>query len=104
MALPVFDHAAVLAAVSPVEAIERVRAALLRHHAGDWVMPAKVYLPCPPGGDFRAMPARGDGFALLKWICSFPGNTAVGLPAVSGVIALSDATTGELRALLDARA
>jgi alanine dehydrogenase len=104
MAVPVIGQEAVLTAVSPAEAIECVRDAFVRHHRGEWQMPAKVYLECPPGGDFRAMPARGDGYALLKWICSFPGNTRVGLPAVSGVIALSDATTGELRALIDARA
>jgi alanine dehydrogenase len=101
--LPVLDHDAVLAAVSPAEAIERVRAALIRHHAGEWVMPAKVYLDSPPFGDFRAMPARGDGLALLKWITSFPGNPGRGLPTVTGVICLSDATTGEPLMLLDAR-
>ena len=47
-------------------------------------MPAKVYLPSPPHGDFRAMPARGDGYALLKWVTSFPGNPARGLPTVTG--------------------
>ena len=94
---------AVLAAVSPAEAIERVREAFLRYHAGDWAMPAKVYLPSPPHGDFRAMPARGDGLALLKWVTSFPGNPARGLPTVTGVICLSDADTGEPLMLLDAR-
>jgi len=101
--LPVLDHDAVLAAVSPTEAIERVREALLRHHAGDWQMPAKVYLQSPPYGDFRAMPALGDGLALLKWITSFPGNPQRGLPTVTGVICLSDATCGEPLMLLDAR-
>ena len=67
-----------LAAVSPAAAIERVREALLRFHAGEWVMPPKVYLESPPFGDFRAMPARGDGLALLKWVTSFPGNPARG--------------------------
>ena len=66
-------------------------------------MPAKVYLQSPPYGDFRAMPARGDGLALVKWITSFPGNPAQGLPTVSGVICLSDATTGQPLMLLDAR-
>ena len=101
--LPVLDHDAVLAAVSPAAAIERVRDAFLRFHAGEWVMPAKVYLPSPPYGDFRAMPARGGDLALLKWITSFPGNPARGLPTVSGVICLSDATTGVPLMLLDAR-
>jgi ornithine cyclodeaminase/alanine dehydrogenase-like protein (mu-crystallin family) len=89
--------------VTPRLAIERVRAALLRHHAGEWVMPPKVYLECPPFGDFRAMPVRGDGLALLKWITSFPGNPDRGLPTVTGVICLSDATTGQPLMLLDAR-
>jgi alanine dehydrogenase len=101
--VPVLDHDAVLAAVSPAEAITQIRDALLRHHAGDWRMPAKVYLPSPPFGDFRAMPALGDGIALLKWISSFPGSPERGLPAVTGVICLSDATTGAPLMLLDAR-
>jgi alanine dehydrogenase len=101
--LPVLDHDAVLSAVSPEAAIDRVRAAFLRFHAGEWVMPAKVYLQSPPYGDFRAMPARGDGLATLKWVTSFPGNPASGLPTVSGVICVSDASNGQPLMLLDAR-
>ncbi len=101
--LPVLDHDAVLAAVSPAAAIDHVHAAFLRYHAGDWTMPAKVYLQSPPFGDFRAMPARGGGLALLKWITSFPGNPQRGLPTVMGVICLSDAETGQPLMLLDAR-
>jgi alanine dehydrogenase len=101
--IAVMDHDAVLAAVTPAEAIERVREALLRHHAGEWVMPSKVYVDAPPNGDFRAMPARGSGLALVKWVTSFPGNPARGLPTVTGIICLSDATNGEPLMLLDAR-
>jgi alanine dehydrogenase len=101
--LAVLDHDAVLAAVTPAEAIARVRAAFLEHHAGRWTMPAKLYLQSPPYGDFRAMPALGDGMAMLKWIASFPGNpVAHGLPTVTGLVALCDATTSVPRALLDA--
>jgi ornithine cyclodeaminase/alanine dehydrogenase-like protein (mu-crystallin family) len=101
--LAVLDHDSVLRAVSPQQAIERVREAFLAFNAGEWVMPAKVYLQSQPFGDFRAMPARGAGLALLKWITSFPGNPQRGLPTVTGVICLSDATTGEPLMLLDAR-
>jgi ornithine cyclodeaminase/alanine dehydrogenase-like protein (mu-crystallin family) len=101
--VPVLDHNAVLAAVSPGLAIERVREALLAFHRGEWKMPPKVYLESPPYGDFRAMPALGGELALLKWITSFPGNPERGLPTVTGVICLSDATTGEPLMLLDAR-
>ena len=101
--LPVLNHDSVLAAVSPAAAIDKVREAFMRFRRGEWSMPAKVYLQSPPFGDFRAMPARGDGFVLLKWITSFPGNPARDLPTVMGVICLSDAETGEPLMLLDAR-
>jgi alanine dehydrogenase len=99
----VLDHAAVLAAVSPREAIDCTREAFLRHRAGDWLMPSKIYLESPPYGDFRAMPALGDGLAILKWISSFPGNAAHDLPTVLGVLLVSDAATSEPIAMLDAR-
>jgi alanine dehydrogenase len=97
----VFDAEAVLAAVDPAEAIERTREAFARHARGEWSMPAKVYLDSPPDGDFRAMPARGDGLAMLKWVTSFPHNPERGLPVVTGALLLSDAGTGELLAILD---
>ncbi|MGZ4191268.1 MAG: ornithine cyclodeaminase family protein [Solirubrobacteraceae bacterium] len=102
--LPVLDYPTILSAVPPADAIERVHEAFLRFHRGEWSMPAKIYLHSPPFGDFRAMPARGDGVALLKWITSFPGNPERGLPTVMGVICLSDAETGAPLMLLDARA
>ena len=101
---PVFDGDAVMAAVDPSLAIERVRTAFERHATGEWAMPSKVYLDAPPNGDFRAMPARGDGFASLKWVTSFPGNSRRGLPVVTGALLLSDAETGELRAIVDCAA
>jgi ornithine cyclodeaminase/alanine dehydrogenase-like protein (mu-crystallin family) len=100
--VPVFTRAAVEAAVSPARAVDAVRDAFVAHARGDWTMPPKVYVTNYPAGDFRAMPALGGGHALLKWITSFPGNPARGLPTVTGVVLVSDAETGELRAVLDA--
>ena len=102
--LAVLDHDAVLSALTPAEAIDRVREGLLAYAAGDWVMPPKLYLDSPPHGDFRAMPARGAGLALLKWVTSFPGNPARGLLTVRGMVCVSDAETGEPLMLLDAGA
>ena len=93
-----------LAALDPAEAVEVARTAFVEHAQGRWQMPAKVYLAAPPDGDFRAMPASGSGHAVLKWVTSFPQNPARNLPTVTGVVLLSDATTGELRAILDAGA
>jgi ornithine cyclodeaminase/alanine dehydrogenase-like protein (mu-crystallin family) len=96
------DRAAVEAAVSPERAVEAVRDAFVAHARGEWSMPPKVYVTNYPAGDFRAMPALGGGYALLKWITSFPGNPARGLPTVAGIVLVSDASTGELQAVLDA--
>jgi len=100
--IPVISADSILSAVSAAEAIERTREAFVRHARGEWVMPAKVYLDSPPG-DFRAMPARGSGVALLKWVTSYPHNPERGLPVVTGVILLSDADSGAELAILDAR-
>jgi alanine dehydrogenase len=81
-----------------------VRDAFVRYARGEWTMPSKVYVPAYPAGDFRAMPALGGGHALLKWVTSFPGNPLQGLPTVSGLVLLSDATNGSLKAVLDAGA
>jgi alanine dehydrogenase len=102
--IPVLDADAVFAAVSPQEAIARTRLAFERHARGEWVMPSKVYVESPPHGDFRAMPARGEGLALLKWVTSFPHNPERGLPVVAGALLLSDAATGELAAIMDCAA
>jgi len=101
VAVPVFSAPIVEAALDPAEAVEAVRDAFVEHARGEWQMPSKVYV-ASPDGDFRAMPAAGAGYAALKWVTSFPGNPARGLPTVTGVVLLSDAITGELRALLDA--
>jgi ornithine cyclodeaminase/alanine dehydrogenase-like protein (mu-crystallin family) len=107
MELPVLDRDAVLAAVPATAAIDATRDAFLRHRRGEWVMPSKVYLESPGYGDFRAMPARGRDLAILKWISSFPGNRTHPtrpLPTVMGLLIVSDATTSEPLALLDAGA
>jgi alanine dehydrogenase len=104
VSVPFLAAANVDAALDPAAALDAVRRAFVAHARGEWFMPSKVYLPAPPDGDFRAMPASGGGYAVLKWVTSFPRNPERGLPTVAGVVLLSDAATGELRAILDAGA
>jgi ornithine cyclodeaminase/alanine dehydrogenase-like protein (mu-crystallin family) len=101
-AVPVFASHDVEAAVSPERAVDVVRDAFVAYARGEWSMPSKVYVPAYPAGDFRAMPALGGGYALLKWVTSFPGNPELGLPTVTGVVLLSDASNGMPVAVLDA--
>jgi len=102
--IPVFASRHVYGAVDPAAAVEAVREAFVAHARGEWLMPSKVYVPAPPDGDFRAMPARGGGYAVLKWVTSFPRNPERGLPTVGGIVLLSDAADGRLLAQLEAGA
>jgi alanine dehydrogenase len=87
--------------VKPLQAIAAVREAFVAYARGEWTMPPKAYVPAYPAGDFRAMPALGGGCALLKWVSSFPGNPARGLPTVAGLVVVSSAADGRLLAVLD---
>jgi ornithine cyclodeaminase/alanine dehydrogenase-like protein (mu-crystallin family) len=92
---------ALLDAVSAGDAVDAMSRAFLSHHRGEWSMPSKVYVPAYPAGDFRAMPAQGDGRAMLKWVTSFPGNPAQGLPTVMALVIVSSAEDGRPLALLE---
>jgi ornithine cyclodeaminase/alanine dehydrogenase-like protein (mu-crystallin family) len=104
MRVPFFTAADVESAVPPEAALAAVRAAFIAYFRGEWSMPPKVYVPAYPAGDFRAMPALGNGHALLKWVTSFPGNPAQGLPTVMGLALLSNANNGTLEAVFEAGA
>ena len=102
--VPFFSGRDVDAAVPPERALDAVRDAFVAYARGEWTMPPKVYVPAYPAGDFRAMPVLGAGYAALKWVTSFPGNPARGLPTVTGLVVLSNATDGSLVAVFDAGA
>ena len=102
--VPLFTPEHVYAAVPPERAVDAVRDAFIAYARGEWTMPPKVYVAAYPAGDFRAMPALGSGHALLKWVTSFPGNPAKGIPTVMGVVLVSSAVDGRLVAMLDAGA
>ncbi len=99
-----FSGRDVFAAVPPETAYAAVREGFVAHARGEWTMQPKLYVTNYPAGDFRAMPALGGGHALLKWVTSFPGNRALGLPTVTGLVVLSNADTGMVEAILDAGA
>jgi alanine dehydrogenase len=86
-------------------ALPVVEAAFLSYGLGQCTMPPKVYLDVPPKGDFRAMPAylRDTREAAgLKWVNVHPGNGALGLPTVMGVLIYSEPSTGFPLAVMDA--
>jgi ornithine cyclodeaminase/alanine dehydrogenase-like protein (mu-crystallin family) len=102
----------VLAALPPLE--ERLRLAELTMTAlatpGGSQLPPKVGVePRPEGAFTDAMPAwlRGGGAGAehdllgVKWVTVFPGNQALGLPAIGATVVLNDPSTGVPVAILD---
>lgn len=87
------------------EAIEVVRNTFLAYARKKAQMPAKIYLHLDKyNGDFRAMPAYVEGIEAcgLKWVNVHPDNRRLGLPAVMGVIILSDPKNGLPLCIMDA--
>ncbi|MEV4562817.1 2,3-diaminopropionate biosynthesis protein SbnB [Nonomuraea sp. NPDC049419] len=79
--------------------IDVVRRAYELHGAGATVNPDSFFLRFPdrPSSRIIGLPASvaGDvGVHGIKWISSFPGNVATGLPRASAVLVLNDAETG----------
>jgi ornithine cyclodeaminase/alanine dehydrogenase-like protein (mu-crystallin family) len=86
---------------------ERTMVALVH----DAELPPKIGVHPRPSGSFaHAMPAHlrdadgtgGSDLLGIKWIAGFPPNASRGLPAIHGLVILSDPETGEPRAILDA--
>ena len=72
--------------------IDAVESAFLNKTAK---MVPKVYLNAHSDGDFRAMPAVLESYAVLKWIGVFPNNKKFKLPTTIGTLLLNDRFTGK---------
>ncbi len=82
------------------EAVEGVFGA---HGRSETLMPSKIYLSLPQGGDFRAMPSYMEGAAGLKWVNAHPHNPKRhNLPTVMALFVLNDPDTALPLAVMDA--
>ena len=92
--IAVLDHDTVLAAVSPEEAIERVREAFVASRATSGRCRRRSICPALPTATSAPCRCAGEGLAALKWVTSFPGNPRRNLPTVTGILLVSDADNG----------
>ena len=90
--------------VGMAEILDALEAAFREKGQGRVEMPPKPGIH-PGGGDnfIHAMPAYIPALnsAGIKWVGGFPGNSARGLPYITGLLILNDAETGLPLAVMD---
>lgn len=91
--------------------IDVIEDAYRRHHERATVNPDSYFLRFPDSASNRiiALPAHiqahdgsTDAVTGIKWISSFPGNLALGVPRASAVLILNDSVTGYPTACMEA--
>lgn len=103
MKLTVLSAAEIRRAVPMADAVEAMKKAFADLSGGRAVMPQRLAVPVSPAeGTLLVKPAYlRDGGLGAKLVSIFPRNTEAGREAITGIVVLLDAATGEPSALLD---
>lgn len=102
MNLRILSAADVRASLSMATAIAAMRDAFSQLAAGTAEMPLRTPLPTSAGVTlFMPGYLRESGALAQKIVSVYAGNSARGLPVISGIVVVLDATTGQPRAILD---
>lgn len=88
--------------LDPPCVMSALEAAFRADHQGEWDTPRRIAAHTRAGA-LLAMPSGGGASEALgaKLVTAFPGNSALGLPGVSGLYALFDPRTGAPLAVMD---
>jgi len=90
--------------LSGTDVIEILEAAFRAKRAGDVELPPKIGVHPRDDAFIHAMPAylSDSDVVGLKWVAGYPGNKALGVPYLHGLLVLSEAATGRPLAVMDA--
>ena len=80
---------------------DAVARAAMELDAGAIMSPERLALPLREGGSLLSMPASAADIAIHKLVNIQPANRGKGLPTVSGIVTVCDATTGLPLCVLD---
>ncbi len=90
---------------TPAVALKAARDAFLALAAGSVTMPQRFSLPADESGAYLVMPCAAPGVGLgTKIVTVHPNNIARGLTTIHSSYVLQNSVTGELEAIIEARA
>ncbi|RAG13540.1 delta(1)-pyrroline-2-carboxylate reductase family protein, partial [Burkholderia multivorans] len=98
---PVFDAADTAALLDYPALLATLTRTVADYAAGEIVSPERLVVPLQAGGVMLSMPSSAHDLAIHKLVNVCPGNAARGLPTILGQVIACDATTGEMRFVLD---
>lgn len=83
--------------------IDLLEKAFIEKGHGRYEMPPKPGIHTMPDAFIHAMPAYIPAMkaAGIKWVSGYPGNQALGLPYITGLLVLNDVETGLPYAVMD---
>jgi ornithine cyclodeaminase/alanine dehydrogenase len=86
------------------DVVDAVEESFRRRGLREAQLPPKIGVTGAGGAFAHAMPAAvpAAGALGVKWVAAFPGNPALGLPTISGLVVLSDPRTGLPLAVMEA--
>ncbi|NYT63384.1 delta(1)-pyrroline-2-carboxylate reductase family protein [Alcaligenaceae bacterium] len=84
-----------------VELVSAIESACTEYTKGSIAAPERQVVPFPQGGVMLSMPATAHDIGIHKLVNVTPGNRALGLPTIHGVVSVFDGKTGQELCVLD---
>lgn len=99
--IAVFNAAQTAELLSFPDLVSAIAAACTEYANGAIAAPERQVVPFPQGGVMLSMPATAHDIGIHKLVNVVPGNRALGLPTIHGVVSVFDGKTGRELCVLD---
>ncbi len=99
--LPVCDAKATAQALPFAALAKAIEAAAVEYREGKILSPERMVVPMGQGGVMLSMPATSHDIGIHKLVNVHPGNAALKLPTIHGIVTVCAAATGQPLCQLD---
>lgn len=99
--LPVCDAEATARALPFAALTKAIETAAVEYREGKILSPERMVVPMGQGGVMLSMPATSHDIGIHKLVNVHPGNAALKLPTIHGIVTVCAAATGQPLCQLD---